>query len=102
MVKQWFSKPKYQLLREFCGKGNRLGMHDPLAASIIFDENLCEYKRGKVSIRLKQYDVVNDKASEKVTGYTTFAPNDNGPHEIVASVQKEKFHEHLAATWEKV
>mgnify|MGYP006294805349 CR=1 FL=1 len=102
MVKQWFSKPKYQPLREFCGKGNRLGMHDPLAAAIIFNENLCEYKRGHVNIRLKQYDVVKDKEAEEVTGYTTFTPDDNGPHKIVTNTRKEKFHAHLAAIWEQV
>ena len=89
-------------IRRVLGQGKYLGMHDPLAAAIIFNENLCEYKRGHLNIRLKQYDVVKDKKAEEMTRYTTFTTDDKGPHKIVTNTRKEKFHTHSAAIWEQV
>lgn len=69
----WFSKVKY------------MTFHDPLAAATIFDDKICGYERGLVDVELK---------SEKFPGATSFTKKDDGPHEIAATVDKQRFLDH--------
>jgi purine nucleosidase len=51
----------------------RIVLHDPLAAMTIFRPELCEYRRGRVSV-------------DSVTGKTTFVKDDAGPDEVADAV----------------
>jgi inosine-uridine nucleoside N-ribohydrolase len=59
--------------------------HDPLAATTIFDDSICAYERGHVEVELK---------SDRLAGATLWSPKPDGPHEIAASVDKQRFFDH--------
>jgi purine nucleosidase len=56
--------------------------HDPLAAATIFNEKICVYEKGNVSIELNDPDT---------DGLTKWETNQNGRHEIATNVNKEEF-----------
>jgi purine nucleosidase len=58
--------------------------HDPLAAALIFRPDLCEWRRGRVSIEL---------LSSRYRGATAFDPDDDisAPHQVAEAVDPEKF-----------
>jgi inosine-uridine nucleoside N-ribohydrolase len=58
--------------------------HDPLAAATIFDDALCTYQRGRVTVEL---------AEGKSQGTARWAPGD-GPHEVADTVNVARFFEH--------
>jgi purine nucleosidase len=64
--------------------------HDPLAAALIFRPELCEWRRGRVSIEL---------ASPRYRGATAFDPDPDGsaPHEVAAGVDPDDFFAELFA-----
>jgi purine nucleosidase len=108
-MEDWFGSPPYKLLYEICKawvdrperKGNHLSLHDPFAASLIFEPDLCEYQRVDIGVQFMQRDIVRDIAIEgdELTGYTTFTPNKEGKHRIVRNVKKQQFHNHLEQIW---
>ncbi len=66
--------------------------HDPLAAASIFQPDLCEYRRGTVTVSL----------SEPTMGWTVFRPGDGGPddagpHTVACGVDAERFFERYFA-----
>jgi len=84
-----FSKEKFPLIRDLSlykahYHGNKFILHDPLASVVVFNRNLCSYKRGIVSV---------DKTSKEFLGLTGFEPGNNGRHEIAVTVDKEVFFE---------
>ena len=56
--------------------------HDPLAATTIFNERVCQFERGRVVIEL---------TSPRLAGYTHWTLDANGPHEVATQVEPEKF-----------
>lgn len=56
--------------------------HDPLAVVSIFNDSVCKFVRGNVSVEL---------GSKSLMGYTLFEENLNGKHEIACSVNTEAF-----------
>ena len=54
--------------------------HDPLAAAAIFDEAICGFELGRVSV-----------AEDGLTEWQPALPD--GPHEVALSVQPERFFE---------
>ena len=59
--------------------------HDPLAASIIFNDSICQFENGLVTIELEK---------EKERGLTRWHPgHENNKHEAAVDVNKEKFFE---------
>ena len=56
--------------------------HDPLAAVSIFDDEVCGYSRGEVTVEL---------ASRRLAGLTYFDRAAAGPHEVALAVQAERF-----------
>jgi inosine-uridine nucleoside N-ribohydrolase len=58
--------------------------HDPLAATVIFDEQICQFEQGQVSIELKDEDML---------GKTHWSPG-AGPHQVATSVNAARFFEH--------
>jgi len=65
------------------GRG-QITFHDPLAAASIFAPDLCEYRRGTVSVSL----------AAPTMGWTVFRADEAGPHTVAAEVDPERFFGH--------
>lgn len=60
--------------------------HDPLAAAVIFDEQICQFEPGLVEVEL---------TSDRLAGLTYWtAQASAGPHEVALQVEAERFFEH--------
>lgn len=60
--------------------------HDPLAATTIFNDQICRFQPGKVTIELE------DKNS---IGFTHWNAGDtNSPHQVASEVDRERFFDH--------
>ena len=59
--------------------------HDPLAAAVIFEKNLCRFEKGNVEVIT---------GCEKTEGITIWTPDKNGNDEVAFSVDRDKFFEH--------
>jgi purine nucleosidase len=60
--------------------------HDPLAATVIFDDAICGFEPGRIEIELK---------SDQMAGATLWFPNDPaGHHEFATTVDPSRFFEH--------
>jgi purine nucleosidase len=60
--------------------------HDPLAAAVIFDREICQYRVGEVSV---------DAASALAPGGTFFKESDEGPHQVAWEVDAQRFFAHF-------
>lgn len=69
---EWFS---------YCGE---MTFHDPLAAAVMFDENLCTFVRGNVEVVYQE---------GPTCGRTLFTPDEKGRHLIADGVKPELFFE---------
>ena len=113
-VKEWFAEKRYKpLLDFFTGvpwmestqpkwlRDQKLGMHDPFAASIIFNDNLCDYLRVHARVNITDYVIEKKKdvATNEVSGYVSYEPDKHGPHLIARNARKQALHDHLAETW---
>jgi len=63
--------------------------HDPLAASVIFKKEICEFKRGNVEIEID---------SKRLEGLTYWEADEKGKNEVAFGVNKEMFFEHFFNT----
>jgi purine nucleosidase len=79
--------------RVFKMRGERnITFHDPLAAATIFDDTICQFKRGTVDVEL---------ASERLRGMTHWAPNpEEGRHEVAVAVDPGRFFEHFFSVFQ--
>lgn len=71
---------------------DHITFHDPLAATLLFEPQLCSYQRGTI------HTVAEPGALE---GLTRWEPDKSGPHEIAVSVRVDDFFSHyfsIAAT----
>jgi purine nucleosidase len=60
--------------------------HDPLAAAIIFDDKICKFQSGEVTIELENKNAI---------GFTNWGPgNPDSPHQVAYEVDGERFLEH--------
>lgn len=59
--------------------------HDPLAAATIFDDGVCGFERGWVSV---------EQTSEQLAGLTHWTADVTGPHEVALAVNARRFFEH--------
>jgi len=59
--------------------------HDPLAAAVIFDPEICTYQTGKVDVEL---------GSTRTQGMTHWTPGEGQMHQIAVGVDKDRFFEH--------
>ncbi|WOJ92177.1 nucleoside hydrolase [Congregibacter variabilis] len=59
-----------------------LHFHDPLAAAVLFNRELCSFVTGNISVDLQ---------SEPTPGVTSFAPNSTSMTEVASSVNAEAF-----------
>ncbi|MHC4884248.1 MAG: nucleoside hydrolase [Planctomycetota bacterium] len=90
-VKSRFQAPLLRPVLDFAQVWFSWGMkemvfHDPLAAATLFDEEICTFDRGVVSVEL------DDRAS---LGTTRFTPGTEGaPHEVAVAVDRDRFVDH--------
>lgn len=59
--------------------------HDPLAAATIFDETVCGFERGQITIELGQ---------EHLAGMTRWTADPQGKHAVALTVKPQRFFEH--------
>lgn len=94
-VEARFTHPLLQPVKDFASvwfsHADLMTFHDPLAAATIFDEGICGYTRGRVEIEL---------ASRQLMGVTHFVPDENGPHEIATTVDRERFLDHYFSVFQ--
>ncbi len=87
-----FTAKVLEPVREFAevwfthGRG-QITFHDPLAATSIFAPDLCEYRRGEVTVSV----------TDPTAGWTVFRPDDAGPHLVASAVDAERFFERYFA-----
>ncbi len=86
--KDKFSKEIFKPLQDYAQHwydySQTVTFHDPLAAAVIFNDEICEFEKGNVSMELND----NENA-----GFTNWQTDENGKHEIAVNVNKEKFFE---------
>lgn len=65
--------------------------HDPLAATTVFDGQICSFARGGVEVEL---------LSQRTMGMTHWGPDEKGPHEAALAVDSERFFKHYFSYFE--
>ena len=63
----------------------RITFHDPLAAATLFDEGICGYETGQVTIELEDKELL---------GMTNWTKESSTPHTVATSVNADRFFEH--------
>lgn len=76
MVETWFRK------------ADGITFHDPLAAATIFDDQICGFERGVVTVEL---------ADQRLLGQTHWAASAHPQHEVALQVDQNRFVEHYFA-----
>ena len=59
--------------------------HDPLAAAVIFDKEICRFEKGIVEVETE---------SKRLEGLTYWKADENGNNEVAFEVDKERFFKH--------
>jgi inosine-uridine nucleoside N-ribohydrolase len=90
-VRQRFQADLLQPVLDFANvwfrNADRITFHDPLAASSIFDDQICVFEKGYVEVELD---------NPKFQGMTYWEPNVTVPrHEVALDVNPERFFEYL-------
>ncbi|NLG98163.1 MAG: nucleoside hydrolase [Chloroflexi bacterium] len=87
-VRSRFAAPLLQPVLDFAQVWFRqvsaITFHDPLAATVIFNDEICQFERGQVAVELE---------SPRLAGYTFWSPDENGPHEVAVKVSPDRFFE---------
>jgi purine nucleosidase len=66
---------------------DKITFHDPLAATSIFDDQICGFERGHVAVEL---------ASQGLQGLTHWEPSGtDATHEVALTVNRDRFFEHF-------
>ena len=63
--------------------------HDPLAATVIFKKEICDFKRGNVEIEI---------GSSRLEGLTYWEADEKGKNEVAFNVNKDMFFDHFFST----
>ncbi|MBN1427033.1 MAG: nucleoside hydrolase [Anaerolineae bacterium] len=89
-IRQLFLHPLLRPVLDFAEvwfeQASTIIFHDPLAATTIFNDQICQFKRGNVEIEL---------ASPRLAGLTYWSPQpDKGRHEVALQVRPELFVDH--------
>jgi len=85
-------RPLFDFSHVWEEKDGIITFHDPLAAAVIFDEDICGFKRGEVSVELE---------SARSKGLTYFDENANGNDEVAFTVNDAAFFAHYMEVVEK-
>lgn len=79
-------KPVYDFARYWFEGNLSITFHDPLAATVIFDDKICGFERGNIEVEL---------ISEKVKGMTHWTKDEQqGRHQVALKVDSERFFSH--------
>lgn len=70
---------------------DRITFHDPLAATTLFDEAICGFERGSVTVEL---------TSAGLQGHTYWKPDGVGTNEIALRVDADRFFNHFFGQFE--
>jgi len=85
-------KPVVDFLKAGEGHGGFITFHDPLAATVIFDESICSFAKGTIDADLE---------SSRSKGLLYFKESPDGRHEIAMEVDSNKFFRHYFETVSK-
>ncbi|MCM8767535.1 MAG: nucleoside hydrolase [Candidatus Omnitrophica bacterium] len=84
---------KYNLLKEILNfaevwfrERDIITFHDPLAASILFKKDICEFKKGKVSVEIE---------NKENFGITNFIKDEKGNFNVAYTVNPKNFFSHF-------
>jgi purine nucleosidase len=99
-VRQRFQVPLLRPVLDFAEvwfqHADQITFHDPLAATTIFDEEICTFERGRVDVELK---------SDRLFGMTHWSGGKKdgsipaGPHEVALEVKSKRFFDHYFSTF---
>jgi inosine-uridine nucleoside N-ribohydrolase len=79
-------KPVLDFAEVWLQRRSSITFHDPLAAAVLFDEEICQFERGLVEVEL---------ASDRLAGLTYWTPQASaGPHEVALKVDAGRFFDH--------
>ena len=88
-ILQTFNKGLLKTVLSFSGiednTRKEITFHDPLAAAVIFDKNICKFEKGRVEIEIQ---------SSRMEGLTYWTADKDGNNEAAFDVDKEKFFSH--------
>lgn len=62
--------------------GEEVVFHDPLVAAAVFNDSILKYRKGQIEVEL---------TSPELQGYTSWWPDDGGPHEVATDVDIDGF-----------
>lgn len=79
-------EPVMDIAREWFKDEKRVTFHDPLTAVSLFNDDVCNFERGNISI---------ETDSRLLAGFTYWRPDPNGKHLVAADVNKDNFFKHL-------
>ncbi|HBX69718.1 MAG TPA: nucleoside hydrolase [Chloroflexi bacterium] len=89
-VRQRFQAPLLRPVLDFAEvwfqEREEIVFHDPLAATTIFDPQICTFQRGRVKIEL---------GDPERLGQTHWQPGNSGGHEVAAQVNPQRFFAHF-------
>lgn len=80
-------KPVLDFAEVWFQKSHDMVFHDPLAATTIFDETICGFERGTVTV-----------SAQNEPGKTIWSPDGKGRHEVAMTVSPDRFFAHYFAT----
>jgi len=85
-VRRHFRAPLLEAVLDFAQvwfqKRDTITFHDPLAAVTLFDDGVCRFERGTVSVEL---------ADEESAGATYWRSGQGGPHQVAVDVDPQRF-----------
>lgn len=89
-VRARFTAPLLAPAREFAevwfdGGASEITFHDPLAAAVLLEPDVCGFERGTVTV----------ETEGPSAGVTRWRPSEDGPHEVAISVDAERYLEHF-------
>jgi inosine-uridine nucleoside N-ribohydrolase len=89
-VRERFQTPLLRPVLDFAEvwfkHADKITFHDPLAATTIFDDQICGFEKGRVDVELK---------SDHMAGATNWHPKaEGGRHEVATTVRPDRFFEH--------
>ena len=68
------------------GTRREIVFHDPLAAAVIFEKDICKFEKGRGEVEYR---------SERLEGLTYWSPDENGNHEVALEVDRERYFRHF-------
>lgn len=89
-VRQRFHAPLLRPVLDFAEvwfkERSEITFHDPLAATTVFNDQICNFTKGQVQVELDH---------RKTLGMTHWQPESGGTHEVALFVNPEKFFNHF-------